>query len=49
MKTQTTRIPPNYGLILIILTLAMFWSVIIKVFFGHQIKEWIFSTISSIL
>ncbi len=39
MKAHTTRTPPNYGLILIIVSLLFFWLGIVKVFFGEQIKE----------
>ncbi len=49
MKTQSTRIPPNYVLIVIILTSVLFWLGVVKVLFGQQIKDWIFSIISSIL
>jgi hypothetical protein len=46
MKSQTTRTSPNYALLLIIIASMIFWLGIIKVFFGDQIKEWIFSIIS---
>lgn len=39
MKAQITRTPPNYGLILIIVSLLFFWLSIVKIFFGEQIKE----------
>jgi len=48
MKAQTTRTPPNYGLILIIVTSVLFWLGILKVFFGQQIKDWIMSIFSVI-
>jgi hypothetical protein len=46
MKAHPTRIPPNYALILIIVTSMIFWLGILKVFFGHEIKEWIKSILS---
>ncbi len=41
MKAQITRTPPNYGLILIIVSLLFFWLSIVKVFFGDEIKEFL--------
>ncbi len=49
MKTSTTRIPPNYVLIVIIVTSVLFWLGVVKVLFGQQIKDLIFSVLSSIL
>jgi uncharacterized membrane-anchored protein len=48
MKAHSTRTPPNYALILIIVSSMIFWLGIIKVFFGHEIKEWIKSILSLI-
>ncbi len=48
MKAQTTRTSPNYVLIAIILASLLFWIGIIKVFFGQQIKDFIFSVISAL-
>lgn len=49
MKTPTTRIPPNYVLIAIIIGSVLFWLGVIHVLFGQQIKDWFFSVLSSML
>lgn len=49
MKAHTTRTPPNYGLILIIVSLLFFWLGIVKVFFGEQIKELIHYVVQVII
>jgi len=47
MKTHT-RTSPNYGLLIALVSSLLFWLGIIKVFFGHQIKEMISFLISAI-